>query len=340
MATPDPMIACLGLPHDDPGIMGLLRRFAITRTPTVERDAFEEPADAEISSPQDWVSNLARGIEFGFEDEAAFTGEPPDVWGLGPMLLTQIYLYADHPEAATYEGALPFGLDHGDDRAGVRAKLDPQAKERRSRDLDSWSFEGFMVTAGYLDNGKLSFIVLLFAPPKPPLDPGLAAICPTPDQILGILGASIHDERLKEVLRPLGHRHRYQRRGEDLAIMDLRDDFGTYFEFEPSEEITILSRVLLLGDQRFGSAIWPGPLPGGLRFGAGWSDILERVGRLPDGEAEADFILYADWQSDRHVTRIEYSTMTNELLAISMHLAASVMGQIAEGPRAGDGRPT
>lgn len=320
MPVPDPMIACLGLPHDDPGIMGLLRRFAITRTPSVERDSFDNAEDGGISSPQDWLSNLARGIEFGFEDEAAFTGEPPDVWGLGPMLLTQIYLYADHPKATAYEGALPFGLDRGDDRAAVRARLDPQAKERRARDLDTWAFDGFMVTAGYLDDGMLSFVALLLSPPRPAVEPGLAAICPTPGQILAILGASINDEQLKATLRPLGHPHRYQRRGADLAIMDLRDDLGAYFEFEPSDEATVLARVLLLGDRRFGSAVWPGALPGGLRFGAGWSDILERAGRLPDSETEANFVLLADWQDGRCVTRIEYSTVTNELHALSMHL--------------------
>lgn len=322
MAALDPLIACLGLPDDDPGILGLLRRFAITRTPAVERDAFDEAQEAEVASPQDWLSNLARGIEFGFEDEAAFTGEPADVWGLGPMLLTQIYLYADHPEAAAYEGALPFGIHHDDDREMVRNRLDPQAQERRSRDLDSWTFAGFMLTAGYRGDGRLSFIVLLFTPPKPPVDPDLAAICPTADQIRGILGAPIQDAQLKTVLRPLGHGHRYQRH-EDELIMDLREDFGAYIEFRASDEGPVLSRVLLLGDQRFGSAIWPGALPGGLRFGAGWGDILERAGRPPDSEAEADFILYADWQSRRHVTRIEYSTMTNELLAVSMYPATA-----------------
>lgn len=320
---PDPMLGYLGLPQDDRAVVALLRQFKITRSPSVERDDFEDPADAEILRPQDWLSNLARGIEFGFEDEDSFNGEPPDLWGLGPMLLTQIYLYSDHPEAAAYDGSLPFGLQHGDDRSAARAKLDPLADERRSRGLDTWAFGDAMVTAGYLDDGGLSFVVLLL---RPPSEAGseLAARCPSPRQFAALLGVSTQDKRLQEALRPLGYPHRLQPLDETSSAMDLQDDLGAYLEFEEAEAGMVLASVQLLGDRRHGSAVWPGELPGGARFGCGWSDILARAGSPPASESETDFTLLADWPGGRHVTRIEYSTMTNELLSVSMYLASDL----------------
>lgn len=318
MRAPHPMLDYLGLSQDDQAVVALLRRFLITRQPSVERDAFDdEDAGGEIVRPQDWVSNLSRGVEFGFEDEASFNGEPPDVWGLGPMLLTQIYLYARHAEAAPYEGNFPFDIAPGDDRAVLRAKLDPLARERRSRRLDTWAFDGFMVTAGYLDDEVLSYLVLLCQPPAGEVGP--ADACPPAREFAALVGKPADDRHMRDALRPLGYPGRLQWIDKSSSDMDLREDFGAYLEFSREEERLVLAEVLLLGDRRYGSAIWPGELPGGLRFGAGWSEVLACAGCPPSSESEYDFTLLADWVNGRVVTRIEYSTMTNQVLAVSIY---------------------
>lgn len=321
MRAREPMLGYLGLPQDDRAVVALLRQFLITRMPSVERDSFDEPDDSEITNPQDWLANLARGIEFGFEDEASFNGEPPDLWGLGPMLLTQIYLYSNHPEAASYLGALPFGIDHGDDRETIRAKLDPLAKERRSRELDTWAFDGFMVTCGYLDGGILSFVVLLCQPPAGE-GPDQAANYPSLRQFGALLGVPVDDPKTRQGLHSLGYPHRLQWIDKSSSIMDLREDLGAYLEFERVDDEMVLALVQLTGDRRYGSAVWPGDLPGGLRFGCGWSEVLACAGSPPDSESEDDFTLFADWPGERFVTRIEYSTMTNGVLAVEIYLPA------------------
>ena len=65
------VLSCLGaLPKTDG--WRLCQRFKILRRPEVERDE----GDDEVGSPQDWLPNLQRGIEFGFVDEASFLGAP------------------------------------------------------------------------------------------------------------------------------------------------------------------------------------------------------------------------------------------------------------------------
>jgi hypothetical protein len=74
----------------------------------------------------------------------------------------------------------------------------------------------------------------------------------------------------------------------------------------------------MLGDRRYGSAIWPGELPGGLGFDSGWDGILARAGRSPDDVAESDFAILAYWRSGDGVTEVEYSTMENCILSVSL----------------------
>lgn len=317
MAEVDQMISYLGLLHDDPVIEELLMQFSIIRTPGVEKDLCDE--GGEIQNPCDMLSNLGRGIEFGFEDEAAFNGALPSEWGAGAMLLTQIYMYSNHSEAAAFEGALPLGLKHGDDREVVRAKLGSLSKECRSRHLDTWAFDKFMVTVGYLDDGLLSFVVLLCQPPRKAKDASLAAKCPTPNQLRGLLGATVNDAQCEEILQHLGCSPKIQQHGTEFAVMDLRESLGILLEFETSKDGPVLMRFQFIGDRRFGSAVWPGLLPNDLSFGDGWGDVLKKMGRPPDTESGLGFIFEADWVNGQYVNRIEYSTMTNEVLAVSVH---------------------
>jgi hypothetical protein len=79
-----------------------------------------------------------------------------------------------------------------------------------------------------------------------------------------------------------------------------------------------LDRITLLGDRRFGSRVWPGDLPQGLRFGASWEDIVAAAGQNPEEVSEDDFFLTAFWRSGNLVIEVEYSTMINALLAVSL----------------------
>ena len=129
---PETLIALLGRPSTDPDVDRVLTHFKLRRRPAVELEE-DEDGDVEVLNTQDWLTNRARGIEFGFEDQAAFAGDDPDQQGKGPMLFTQLYFYGEHPEVQPYTvDALPFGIRQGVDRAMVRRRLAAFEATRRS----------------------------------------------------------------------------------------------------------------------------------------------------------------------------------------------------------------
>jgi hypothetical protein len=171
MQLPNGYLDLLGHPHPSARVVSLLRTFGIVRRPRLPDHVLGDGTIVEIVSPQDWLANRAEGVEFGFEDEAAFLGAPPVEWGAGPMLLTQIYLYADQPEQSRYLGAWPFDLSPDDRRADVRRRMGETGAPRRSRERDTWVFKDHLVTASYGSDDQLAYLVFLARPKQSTIPP-------------------------------------------------------------------------------------------------------------------------------------------------------------------------
>ncbi len=314
-------LSCLGERHDSHLVKGLLQTFKILRTPALPHDDLERGQVVEISEPQDWLANTGLGVEFGFEDEAAFLGAPPSTWGEGPMLLTQIYLFVDHPDQSRYQGDLPYGIVVGDDRETIRAKMSKSGMTLRARDRDTWVFKDYFLTVDYGgEGGALSYLVLLADPKVPQSEEELADRCPDIATLRRILGRKHVDPELVKALNPIRFASRFHHYRSGEAGLDIRDEFGADFDFQSldAENSLVLTKIKLLGDRRYGSAIWPGELPGGLNFQMGWQELLTCAGRVPDEVLDGDFIIQARWRSDGPTTEIEYSTMENQILSVSL----------------------
>ncbi|MDQ2067071.1 hypothetical protein Q9295_11840 [Xinfangfangia sp. CPCC 101601] len=313
---PIEILSCLGLPADDRRVQNLLQQFQITRSPEVETD----PLSDEVGEVQDWLANLQRGIEFGFEDEASFLGAPPVEWGEGPMLLTQIYFYAAHPAAAPYEGGFPFDLRLGDDRASIRAQMQRSGAELRWRERDTWPLQGFDFTVDYGSSSVFHYAVAILRPPILAPDPEALARCPSVAELAAMLGRPLSDAQLDATLARTGYARALQALDPSLMRADLRDDLGLELQFGVVKDVQglALDRITLLGDRRFGARNWPGELPRALRFGASWQEIIAAMGEEPEAIAAEDFQLTAVWHRGVIGIEIEYSTMTNSLLAVDL----------------------
>lgn len=323
MVSAEDLVRCLGTKHTDETVRWLLREMQILRKPYVDRVDNEDAANSEVTNPQDWLSNPSLGIEFGFEDEAAFLGSPMSTWGEGPMLLTQIYLYSNHTHQNPYRGELPFGIVHGDGPNELRAKVDPRAMRRRSRNRDTWVFPNCMMTAEYSeDGGPFTFLVFLIEPK--PLPPDLADRCPDITALTSIMGLPTNDERLIPVIGKMGFPRTLRRVNDTLSECDLREDFGAMIQFGERDDsgYNHLFKFSMYGDGRFGSAYWPGQLPGGLTFESGWDEIIAAAGGEPDKLLEQDFVVSGFWQGPDVATEIEYSTMSNHILSVSFFVPA------------------
>lgn len=97
---PEDLLSLLGARNSDPGVESALVHYGVRNRPEVEID--EDDADGPVVETQSWVKNSRSGIEFGFDDEAAWRGLDETQFGRGPMVLRQIYLYGSH------EGVRPY----------------------------------------------------------------------------------------------------------------------------------------------------------------------------------------------------------------------------------------
>ena len=161
----------------DPRVEDALRAYGVMRRPELRID----PADADgpVVQSQDWVGNLSVGIEFGFQEEGAYMGLDQADRGVGPMVLTEIYLYAERPGVKPYPHPLPFGASLGDSRDATRARLDPLLPGRRSYVRDTWDTPAFRMTASYADDGaRIDFLVCMLRLEDP--EPFESASAPLP----------------------------------------------------------------------------------------------------------------------------------------------------------------
>ena len=312
---PERLIALLGRAATDPDVDYTLDHFKIRRRPAVEIAAVEDDeddADGEVVQTQDWLKNRGAGVEFGFEDEASFTGDPSLTRGKGPMLLTQVYFYSEHPEVSPYIDRLPFGLSHGDDRATVRTKLARFEATRRSWVRDTWEPPECQLIVSYVDDGaRIGFVLCaLRVPPSPDQDD----IMPVPklDELLAVLGLRMDDPALRKVVRPLRIDDHLQNRG-DTVIALLREEYGLELHFGGVKTMDAIAftNLFLYRDREADARGWPGELPQGLVFSDSPEIVFQKMVRAPDVLSEGDFEGHALWHLPAYSLQVRYSTMHN-----------------------------
>jgi hypothetical protein len=323
--NPKDLLALLGRVDTDPLVEAALTDYAVRNRPMLR--AGEDDADRPVVETQSWVKNSRAGIEFGFDDEAAWTGLGEADFGQRPMLLTQIYLYGQHERVRPYREPLPFGLRLGDNRATVRKKLDRFESTRHSYIRDTWDTPELRITVSYADGEScIGFVIcMLREPPLPPLGYALAPV-PSVEAIVDLLGGALDDQHMHSAFDPLGLRGRIDEIKES-GEADFRRPYGFSLDFavpdgtsNPSAKEILLLSVTFFQERDQGPRGWPGELPFAIRFGDSPETVVQKLGRLPDiqsDDEEVDFSGEATWHEPRFTVNVFYDTMENRVLRVS-----------------------
>lgn len=318
------LVVLLGHHHTDPSVEAALVHHAVRNRPEVRID--EDDADGPVVETQSWVKNSKLGIEFGFDDEAAWLGLDETEFGKRPMVLTQIYFYGAREGVHPYTGPLPFGLTIADDRATVRAKMGSLEASRHSHVRDTWDAQGCRITVSYTsEQTGIEFVLcMLREPPLQPLPYALAPV-PAPQDILALLSQPLNAPAMVQAFGPLGLLGRDDEI-KDTGEADFLVPYGLTLGFSqplvlPSGKTKVppvLSHVTFYQARELDARAWPGELPHGVHFSDSPEMVAQKMGRPPDTQADDPYSGYALWQEATHVFHVFYSTMENRLMRVSL----------------------
>lgn len=318
----DELLGLLGLAANAAGVQVALSQLAHGMQPELD------PGDDEAFV--DWVTVNEIGLEFGFEDEAYVRALDIAERRQGALLLTQLYFYGDTPRTRPFPYSLPFGLDFADDRASVRRKLIHLEAQRRSYVRDAWQLSEFNMTIGYRDDNGLLESVLCYLPyaPWPLSAEDRTRVEPfSPEMLCELFGQRWSSALLRSKLEPLGYASALSDvRSEHSA--NLRMLHGIEFGFAPGRQVLAAERrfsnalalasVTYYGPRVYDAREWIGPLPMALAFNDSQAQVVEKMGRKPDQRGDFDRSGFAIWHLERFSLRIEYSTIENRVLRITM----------------------
>jgi hypothetical protein len=320
--NPNDLISLLGRHNTDPLVEAALRHYAVRNRPEVEID--DEDANGPVVETQSWVKNSRAGIEFGFQDEAAWLGLDETQLGKRPMVLIQIYLYGRHEGVRPYQGQLPFGLELSDDKATVRQKLVQFESTRHSYICDTWDTPEFRLTVGYADDETCieAVICILREPPLPALGYALQPV-PTLQTIVGLFGRALNDPAVQSAFDPLGLQAQIDQI-KDTGEAYFQHPFGVSLEFALPEDKTklraddiLLSGVTFFDDREQGARRWPGELPHEIRFGDSMETVVQKLGRPPDTEHYDLISGRALWVEPTLTVNVFYDTTENRTLRVT-----------------------
>jgi hypothetical protein len=307
------LIQLLGRHSTDPAVLQALTQHRIRRRPEVDLND-----DGTVFNPRDFLLARRRGIEFGFEDQASFQGDDPDMQGKGPMLLTQLYFYGAQPDVHPYTiDSLPYRIRLDDDRHAVRQKLAHYEPARRSWVRDTWELPGHFLVVSYADDDARigSILCALPEPPSATLDD--VKPIPALDDLLGLLGRRMDDPELLRLARPLGFDNYLENRGTTVIAL-MRANFGLdmWFGGVRTMDATAFTNLYLYRDRYNEATAWQGDLPRGLEWNDSPEAVFQKLGKPSEPPNEEDFDGRALWHFDDYSLEAHYSTVYNWILSL------------------------
>jgi hypothetical protein len=281
--------------------------------------------DGPVVETQAWVKNSRAGIEFGFDDEAAWLGLDETEFGKRPLLLTQIYLWGQHDGVRPYQEPFPFGLQVSDDRATVRKKLEGLESTRHSHIRDTWDAPRFRMTVAFTEGERsIDFVVcMLREPPLPPLPYAIAPV-PAVDTLIELLGRPLGDPAVRRVFDPMRLQDQVEEI-KDTSEADFRNPYGFALAFSAPVDPAgrdgrdvVLSSVTLYDEREFDARAWPGELPYGIHFDDSPETAVRKLGRPPDRQDDSLFAGSAVWNESTFTLLLFYNTMENRIARVSL----------------------
>jgi hypothetical protein len=305
----------LALPWGDARIDAMFAWLGVRRTPKLE----EEKVMA-------WIPVNKAGIEFGFEDEAYFEAQPISRRGRGKLLLTNIILYAEREDMEQYGGPLPCGLEFGERREAVSAKLAPYARTLRAYVRDVYELLTYRLILSYRGPEQgLADVVLTKVRASWPEQPGPQPPLPTLEAIRAALGQNLAGRQFVGAFGAFDLRARTDELTVERSI-SFREEFGFVLYFRESKRLTLPQKQpgLVLGAVRFhrerdvDARQWRGELPFGLDFDDSPTVIFEKVPVPPATQRDKFLTGEALWKFPDWELHVLYSTYENCIFRVSV----------------------
>jgi hypothetical protein len=321
--NPQDLLALLGRQHTDPLVEAALRHYGVRNRPEVEFD--EDDPDGPVVETQSWVKNSREGVEFGFQDEAAWIGLDETEFGKRPMVLSQIYMYGQHEGVRPYKERLPFGLELTDDRTTVRRKMQSLEPTRHSHIRDAWDAAGYRMTVAFTEGDQsIDFVLCLLL--EPPLPPPPYQIAPVPalDRLSAVLGQALSEQELLDTFASVGLRGKMDEI-EETHEANFRNPYGFALGFStPIDETRgsqfklVLSRVTMYRERELDARGWRGELPFTITFDDSPETVVRKLARPPDYQADFDFDGYAVWHLPTMTLLVFYNIMENRVARVNL----------------------
>lgn len=155
------LVGQFGARADDRALVAFLRRNGID-------------VEAELALPEDeyraYVERPSDGYALVFTDQAMFLGKTNDPIGEGPLYLSGVFVYLEPVDAyARYEGILPFGLGHANERDAFVRVLGVPGWRKVQQDgrlaAERWEVgDGRRVHATYASDGTTVSVISFSKP--------------------------------------------------------------------------------------------------------------------------------------------------------------------------------
>ncbi len=276
----------------------------------------------------DWLTSGSRGIEFGFQDQADFLAQAPQLRGREQLLLTQLCFYCAHPGVDPYVGPLPFGILRDDGRDEVRRKLATTGIAPRSYIRDVWDLPSFRLIVSYVRGGDAVASILCLLPIHPwPADPDEPGAPPDIDRLIELLGQTAESPRFRQAFDPLhiesfgfdpkqrGHLRLRHAFGFDLS---LSEPFGQDVKQPLDSVLPVVTSIKFYRDREQDAYGWKGKLPLGIDFGDSQAALFEKAGGVPAVARDSDLQGFAVWHFDAFSLHVLYSNVHNYILRITL----------------------
>jgi hypothetical protein len=302
-------LACLGRAANDDACETLFNALQTLHRPAL--------ADDDPPRYHDWIRIRRKGMELGFTDQEYQAAAARHRWGLGPLILTQVYFYSAHDELRPYRGALPYGLSFDDDRNRARAKLHSFGTTRHSHLTDTWDVEGYRLNLVYADDGRRIDRLACRVMPRP-IKPEQPLAPPPLGEMIDSLGAPVTSSAFTTAWGAHVEDTLFEYAIEDGEI-DLSQTLGLSMQIARDGNTDPYVRALTLHRNRDCEAVgWSGLLPFRLDFEDSPEVLLSKVRGKPKQQADSALTGFARWPLERYDLHVLYSNVDNRLLRITL----------------------
>ncbi|SUB81860.1 Uncharacterised protein [Pragia fontium] len=285
---------------------------------TLNRPSLDPIDDIEVRY-FDWVLVKRKGVELGFTDFYYHYTADFDLWGLGDLLLTQVYFYSAKGTEDTlpFTGELPYNLTFDDTQGVARDKLESFEYNRHSFLSDTWDVEGYRLNVQYTPEGTIGCVICLLIPP--PLKQDVHLSNPALSTIIEKLGQSPFDVQFIQLWQD-DNEFTLEQENEIKIYrrLNLKQTLGVSLLFTGLQHAALFKSIIFYSDREEGAIQWNGELPFGITFSDDMLALLKKINGVLIDSIDLKDISRRVWNLPEYTLFILYSNVENRIMQLEI----------------------